>query len=104
MLKQSFIKASTPLSPDGTVFMRYLVSNEEYQAISTYLECTAGIDRKLAEMRLKIARTKANYSPKFEGDPDLPSDQYTTFVLSIEDSDYFDVACWLFIERRLRHQ
>lgn len=104
MIKNTFFKENFPNPHDNSLFCRYAVSNEEFEAISNYLTYTSGIDKKLAVIRLKIAQTKAAYTPKFPDDPNFPSDKYCTFVLSEDDAEYFDVACWLFIERRLRQQ
>lgn len=104
MIKQSYLKDPHCKVSEDTIFFRYMVSVEEYEAISTYLEITAGIDNNLAKIRLKIARDKNPYLPKFPDDPKLPSKDFVCFSLNLEDSNYFDVCCWAFIERRYQQQ
>lgn len=100
MFKQTFIKENFPKPHDNMLFCRYVVSDTEFEAISTYLDITAGIDRKLCDLRLKIARTKTSYLPKFDGDPNLSTDDHFAFYLSCDDADYFDVRCWGFVQRK----
>ena len=102
MIKQSYLKDPHCKVSEDTIFFRYVVSVEEYEAISTYLEITAGIDNNLAKIRLKIARDIHFYVPRFLNDPNLPSDKYLNFSLNSEDSNYFDICCWQFIERRFQ--
>ena len=99
MFKQTFINNS-PDQQDNTILCRYVVSDAEFEAISNYLDITAGIDRKLNDLSLKIARNKTAYLPKFGDDPNLSPDDHFAFFLSCNDADYFDVCCWGFVQRK----
>lgn len=102
MFRQTFIKENFPVPHDNALFCRYVVSAGEYEAISNYLDTNAGIDKKVRDLRLKIARTRTTYSPKFDGDPKLSPKDYFAFFLSCSDADYFDVRCWSFIAKAIQ--